>query len=170
MPIPVRSPDVDASSGEDSEVVLDWYDESEEISVTPRDHDRFTVSKDRAIELLRIGDLQERRFGSQLDLLLRTLAIWIRDRDELVDVGYLTLNDSRLEFVVVTKPGVDRDDLHDDLSDLELGVFRDRALDLVPIGSMLLPPVSEAGLASFIDDRIRLRLSRSSSGSAAGAN
>ena len=149
-------------------VVVDWYDDRETVTIVPRDQVRFEVHKDYAIEVLRLADRRE-RFGAQLNLLLRTLAEWIRGQNGTVDQGYLTLNGSRLEFVAIAAGGADRDDTHDSLSDLSLDVYQDPALDLVTIQTMLLPAVNAEQLQGLLDDQLAIRLDRSSTPGPAAA-
>lgn len=138
-------------------VELDWYssDQNDTIVVTPRDRQRFEIQTDRAIRILQVAH-EETLFHKQFHLLLNHLAGWIRDHRAAIRNAYLTLHDGAFAFIVVrTSPRHDAD-FEDSLSDLDLDIAGDPALNLVTLNAIALPPVSEAGLSSFVDPRFVL--------------
>lgn len=140
----------------DSSVELDWYDGNETIRVTPRDQDRFEISKDQAIDVLQINEEHRILFGKQFNLLLSELADWIDDHIASIKVAYVTMRDASFLFVVVKRDPLFDLEFEDHLSDLDFRLANDTALDLVSINTMSLPPTSADSLQSFFHDKVRM--------------
>lgn len=135
-------------------VTLRFEEDSESVSVVPGDSQRFKVAKSYAIEALRMAKEQE-VFEQKFQLLLNTLGAWAKRHVKSIDQVYLTLQDSNLRFVVVGASPTFDAALSEDLSQLDSDVAADRQIDL-PVDMILLPPVSECGLQSFLDPRLVL--------------
>ncbi len=138
-------------------VELDWFacDQDDKVVVTPRDQQRFEIQMDVAIRILQMAN-EESLFQKQLRLLLTHLGSWINRHRSAIRNAYLTLHDSALAFVVVrTRPSYDAE-FEDALSDVDLEIANDPALSLITLHTLALPPVSEAGLLSFVDRRFVL--------------
>jgi len=137
-------------------VEIDWYDENDEIVVTPRNQLRFTIQKDRAIEALRIVKDSE-RFTLQFELLLGKLGRWIKERAGDIQTAIVTLQDNSLMFVVVQSENDYDEQLQDDLAGLDFDIAQDTDLDLMRLRTAMLPPVDSDALGSFVDSRMVLR-------------
>jgi hypothetical protein len=137
-------------------VEIDWYDESDEIVVTPKNQLRFTIQKDRAIEALRIVKDAE-RFTLQFDLLLGKLGRWVKERTRDIQTAIITLQDNSLMFIVVQAENRYDEQLQDDLAELDFAVAQDTDLDLVRLRTVMLPPVDSDALGSFVDTRMVLQ-------------
>ncbi|MGW8256752.1 MAG: hypothetical protein ACWGMZ_04630, partial [Thermoguttaceae bacterium] len=83
-------------------VEIDWFDENDNIVVTPRNQERFSIQKDRAIEALRLAKHAE-RFALQFDLLLKNLGKWIKDRATAIADAIVTWQDNSLMLVIVQR-------------------------------------------------------------------
>lgn len=139
-------------TGPKSAVVIDWYEEGEVVHVMPRDQARFDVHKDRAITVLQLAANAE----SQLKLLLKRLATWVRDNAAVIDTAYVTLRDAKFAFLVISKMAECNDDLEDSISELDFDIANDPDLDVVRMNALILPPASREALRSFFDDRLLL--------------
>lgn len=131
-------------------VELDWYAESEQVTVTPRSQRRFEISKDRAIEVLQVAEERRIRFDKQFSLLLYELAEWIHDHEDQIETPYLTIQDGSLMFVVVRNDARLDLEFEDDLSALDFRLANDPALDLIRLHTMSLPPTDDDSLQSFL--------------------
>jgi hypothetical protein len=141
---------------ENSGVVrLDWTQEEGVVIVTPHDEDRFLIKLSRAIQALQRANEAE-KFREQFDLLLRLLAEWLKDRNDVAD-AYLTLRDGRFSFVVVRKDAKCDDAFEDQLSALDQRLARDVDQDLIKLDAVSLPNVSEETRASFLDPDFTLQ-------------
>jgi hypothetical protein len=134
-------------------VELDWYADNETVVVTPRDQQRFDISKDRAIEILRVTAAAQARFNKQMNLVINILGKWIADRAGEIRDAYLTVQDNSFLFVVVKKTAPVDPQFEDELSELDFSIANDQALDLLHVHTLSVPPVGENALKSFIDPR-----------------
>jgi hypothetical protein len=136
-------------------VRLNWTQEDGVVIVTPHDEDRFLIKLGRAIQALQRADEAE-KFRDQFDLLLRLLAEWLTDRNDVAD-AYLTLRDGRFSFVVVRKDAKCDDAFEDELSELDQRLAKDVDLDLIKLDAISLPSVSEEARTSFLDPDFTLQ-------------
>lgn len=136
-------------------VRLAWSQEDGVVVVTPHDEDRFSIKVNRAIQALQHANEAE-RFRGQFGLLLRLLAEWLKDRDDVAD-AYLTLRDGRFSFVVVRKDARCDDDFEDPFSQLDQRLATDVDLSLIELDALSLPSVSEEARVSFLDPDFTLQ-------------
>jgi len=145
---------VDGASTQSNVIKIDWYDENDEIVVTAKNQLRFSIQKDRAIEALRVFKEAE-RFSLQFTLLLEEkLARWIKNRSDHIRTAFLTLRENFLVFVVVQSDVAYNGELQDDLADLEFTITQDTDLDLIRLRTVMLPPVDDESLGSFLDPKM----------------
>ncbi len=144
------------SSDLENAVEIDWFADNDEVVVIPRDQLRFTIQKDRAIEALRIAKNSE-RFELQFRLLLRRLALWVKQRTRDVHRAIITLQDNSLMFVVMQSINQYNEQLQDDLAKLDIAIAQDHDLDLIMLRTVMLPPIDNDALGSFLDMRMVLQ-------------
>lgn len=134
--------------------LLDWYDDERQVvDVRPRDQQRFSVQRDRAIQYLHLGNRAE----SQFELVLTRLAFWLKENMAKVSEGWVTLRDGGILFLVVSRSSRFDDDLEDAAIDLDLELAKDGDLDLVSVNVLVIPPVSDDSKRAFLNDRVALR-------------
>jgi hypothetical protein len=136
------------------EVLLDWYDETETVVVTPRDQQRFEIQKDVAIEALRVQHGRAGQFNKQVLLMLQNIGMWMKEHGNDIQNAYLTLQDDAFAFVVVRKVGRYDAAFEDALSELDFALANDPALSLIKLHAIALPPASQTSLHSFLDKRL----------------
>jgi hypothetical protein len=141
-------------SAPSSFVQLDWAMKDGVITVTPKDQDRFCIKVHKAIEILQQASRAE-EFTRQFNLLLRTLATWIKDRDD-VDRAYLTHRDGALAFVVMRTSCVYDDAFEDALSEMDFQTANDADLNLIKMDAIGLPRASAEAVSSFLDQSFTL--------------
>ena len=142
--------------GESTAPDIDWYADGETVSVLGQNQTRFEIQKDYAIEVLRVAAEHRSRFDKQFQMLLDILGDWVAKRGDNVRSAHLTVRDAVLEFVVVSDREELDEALQDSLSDLDRAIARDRSLGELTVSSLLLPPVDDVALKSFIDERLFL--------------
>ncbi|MEX2286505.1 MAG: hypothetical protein WD648_05395 [Planctomycetaceae bacterium] len=138
-------------------IVIAYDSEADVVTVIPKDEARFEVQKQRAIEGLQRAK-QAEVFRAQLDLLLGRLANWSKAHEAKVACAYLTLRDTRLSFVIISREAECDDDLEDDASRLDLKVSSNVDLDLIRMNVLVLPLTSTESLQSFVDKRFLIRV------------
>lgn len=130
-------------------VQLDWSKEDGTVTVTPRNEDRFTIKMRKAVEILRQANTEE-SFEEQFNLLLKEIAEWLSDRDD-IQSAYVTLSDGELSLVVLRNKVAYDAEFEDQLSALDYRIANDPDLDLIHLHTLALPPVSEQALSQFLD-------------------
>jgi hypothetical protein len=140
-------------------VQLSHVDGEKQVCVTPKDHDRFALKVDIAIELLKEGIGRE-RFANQLKVMMRQLSDWIVSHDSEVSRAYLTMRDESLCFLVERKSPRYDADFEDALSDLDIQISDDSDLEGIELYSMAIPPVSDSALESFLHPKFQIRFDR----------
>jgi hypothetical protein len=136
-----------------NQVELDWYDESDEVRVTPRDQVRFNIQKDRAIDILQQANKSD-LVREQFTLLLSRLAEWLRGRQGKISNAILTLQENSLAFVVVRRQAKYDEQFQDELADLDFAIANDPDLEQVALKTLALPHVTGDSLRSFLDTRL----------------
>ena len=139
-------------AGLGSAVVIDWYSDAEFVHVVGKRQHRFEIHKDRAIEVLQVAH-QRDLFSHQLKLAFATIQEWMDLHEDLVCTCFLTLRDSHLLLIVVPTQVECSDDLEDLVSDLDLKIASDAAMDLLKLNTIVLPYASEESMKSFFDER-----------------
>ena len=136
-------------------IIIDWYAEAETIEITGQNNLRFEVQKDVAIKVLRA--VQDRsRAVRQIDLLLERIGRWTSERRPQLRDIFLTVQDSSFLLVLVQNAVRHDDELEEALSELDVEIANDPDFELLKLNAILLPPVSEDALMSFLDPRFLL--------------
>ncbi len=147
---------IEASAGRRAIQLDYWSMQGEMITVTPRDHDRFSMRMQVAIELLQKREKRDRVTG-QISLLFRQLAAWLKDRND-IQSAYVTLRDGELAFVVVHDSETYDAEFEDELSDLDIQIANDVDLPDIEMSVFSLPMVSDEALDSFLHTEVQFKL------------
>jgi hypothetical protein len=126
------------------------------LIVVPEDQDRFVLTIEEAVKACRAYE-RTRSFENQFNILLRRLAHWIDEHRDLVRIGYLTVRDAGLLFLVVTKAAEYDRKLEDDLTDLDLEVANDPNLDLIRLSVLAIPPTGPEAIRSYLSPGFTLQ-------------
>lgn len=135
--------------------VLLRHDTEGMVTVVPKDEDRFSLNIREAVQALRVAD-QRHQFQTQFRLLLKTLGEWLIARQDWSG-AFVTLRDGGLTFVVIRRSPEYDAGFEDELSDLDISISDDPALDLVSIHSLALPPTDDATVDTFLDSGFTVR-------------
>ena len=97
-------------------------------------------------------------FRDQFNSLIEKLAQWLEARTELIQDSYLTIRDSGLLFLVVTKNSHFDDTIESSLTDLDLEVSQDSDFDLISLSVHAIPRANQDTVRSFVSNKMALRL------------
>lgn len=140
------------------ELCLRWSEKDREALVEPRDEDRFFMTVEEVIEACRIYDKVKRAsFQVQLRSLLTRLGQWVHEHRNQIAHAFLTVQNSQLLFLVVTKERTYNPSLEQSLTDLDLSVAQDEAFSDVRLSVQSLPNCGEEGYASFCDPQVTIK-------------
>lgn len=146
---------------------LDWYsgfidvlDEDEPgdvVRVLGPGRERLEIDKSEAIAVLRAVFDDQQSAQQRFDLLLATCGAWIVAHRDRIESAWLTRFDEKFKLVIV-QTAEERDaELHQSLSELWLRLGQDRHLRDISFDTLLLPPVSGAGLRTFVNAKFLLQ-------------
>lgn len=139
------------------ELCLRWSEKDSQTLVEPRDEDRFFMTVEEVIEACRIYDKAKRAsFQVQLRNLLVRLGQWVHEHRNDIAHAFLTVQNSQLLFLIVTKGRAYDASLEQSLTDLDVSVAEDEAFSDVRLSVQSLPHCSEQGYASFCDPQVTI--------------
>lgn len=142
-------------------VELHYGNRKANVRIVPKGNDILAMPVEIAIEACRAFTKQI-RFKDQFDGLVEKLLEWLQAHDAHISEAYLTVRDSGLLFLVVTKgKGMD-DELENALTELDLEIAHDSDFGLIDLAVHSIPkPEKETdGLAeSFVSRKMAVRFS-----------
>ena len=152
-----QAADPGKKEGQDAPLELSYCSGPNEISVLSEDLDRFSVKKDRAIQVLQ-ADHRREIVEKQFNLIFQIMRKWLPGFKSQIDRAYVTTKNGCLFIVVVSSQAQYDEKLQDAVSDIEYTMSNDVNLDLIRIESIVLPLTSDEALASFMDPKTSFRL------------
>ncbi|MGA2700307.1 MAG: hypothetical protein ABSH35_04340 [Isosphaeraceae bacterium] len=120
------------------------------VLITDKDGDRFVLPVQDAIRACRDAEKLE-AFAEQFQSLMQQLHQWILARSEEIDRAYLSLDADGVIFAVVRKGKEFDPTFEDTLSDLDLNISNDDALNMIRIRVIALPYSPDETVDSFLD-------------------
>lgn len=124
-------------------------EEDRQVLVEPADNDKFILRVKEAIIACRVMAEYKSLFEGHLDHLKNILGSWASKRKEKLHKVFLTLQDARMLFLVVTKLQTYDAQLEDELADLELEIAQDPECSRINLDVQALPYCSEDSYVSF---------------------
>ncbi len=147
-----------ANTPASSVIQLDWEDVDGNVTVTPRDRDRYVVKVRTALKRLqRGGDLEA--IERKLSLLQRELGIWLSEQKGIQD-AYLTMRDGGFLFLVVKEKAEYDEAFEDALTELDIQIAKDVDLSGIPLDVLALPCVSQTAADHFLDGSFSFRYAK----------
>ena len=137
-------------------IELHFENEGGHVRVVPPDRDIMAMPIEMAIEACRAFHNQI-RFKDQFDLLVNRLATWIGERKNELAAAYLTLRDSGLLLLVVTRGKEFNTQIEEAITDLDLEIAQDDDYNLVRLGVHVLPLCDPELVQSFLSRQMALQ-------------
>lgn len=119
-------------------VRLKWSEQNRTVMFEPEDQDRFTMKVEEVIQACNIHQ-QRKEFESQFDDLKNILGNWIHARKDKITKAFVTIRDTRILFLVVTKNVEYDSNLEDELAELDWGIAHTPLLSAIPLSIQSLP-------------------------------
>ena len=119
------------------------------VVVEPEDNDKFVLRVKEAIVACRVLADYKSLFEGQLDHLKNILGAWASKRKEKIHKVFLTLQDARMLFLVVTKQQTYDTQLEEELADLDLEIAQDPECSKINLDVQALPYCAEDSYISF---------------------
>ena len=137
-------------------IELHFENEGGQVRIVPPDRDIMAMPIELAIEACRAFHHQI-RFKDQFDLLVNRLGRWIGERKNDVSAAYLTVRDSGLLLLVVTRGKEFNRELEEAITDLDLDIAQDSDYDLIRLGGHVLPLCDHELVQSFLSRQMALQ-------------
>jgi len=137
--------------GDSGHLLLSYRKKDRKIIVDPEDHDKFESSINEAIAACKDykNNLQ---FSRQYDrLMMNVLPEWIERNHEKIKYAIVTMQDSRLLFLVIRNKKKHDPELESALIKLDLEITRDNELNLIRLSVLDLPDCSLDAIKGFLD-------------------
>jgi hypothetical protein len=142
-----------ANRSRSSVIELHFENREGRVCIVPPDNNIMAIPVETAIAACQAFKTQI-QFKDQFDQLIATLGEWIAQRNDRIADAYLTVRDSGLLFLLVTKSKQYDDELETALTELDLEIAHDSDFDLISLGVHAIPlgPVE-----SFVSRKMALR-------------
>lgn len=127
-------------------VKLEWNDTRPVCYKTQDNHIGFTTVQDTVQRIEIAAPFIE--FGLHLQETQTLLAKWVFEHQVKIEKAFLTLQDNRLLFLVITKSNNFDDAFEDELSDLDIELAR---ISMFPLSVQALPNCSKEQYDSFLN-------------------
>jgi len=119
-------------------VRLKWSEKDRTVLFEPADKDRFTMKVKEVIRACNIHQ-QSNEFESQFNDLKNILGNWIHERKDKIAKAFVTIRDTRILFLAITKDVEYDSKLEDELTKLDWDISQTQLLSAIPLSVQSLP-------------------------------
>jgi len=117
---------------------LKWSENDRTVLFEPADKDLYTMKVKEVIQACNILQ-QSNEFESQFNDLKNILGNWIHARKDKITKAFLTIRDTRILFLVITKDVEYDSELEDELTNLDLVIAHTELFSAIPLSVQSLP-------------------------------
>jgi hypothetical protein len=136
-------------------VRLKWSEGNRTVLFEPEDESRFTMKVKEVIQSCNIHQ-QSDEFESQFNDLKNILGNWIHGRKDKITKAFLTIRDTRVLFIVITK-NVEYDSrLEDELTNLDLAIAHTPLFSAISLSVQSLPQCDSDIYEAFLSPPVIL--------------
>ncbi|KAA5545113.1 hypothetical protein FYK55_05365 [Roseiconus nitratireducens] len=139
-------------------LIIRWLDVDGQVTLEPESQDRFTLRFRDVINACQM-QLQAEEYELQFSILVKRLGSWLSGQTGVAK-AYVTLRDSQLLFLVVTKSTKYDSDFEDALSDLDIELANDPDLRDITLSVLSIPNVPSDSLSSFMHPTTNFEIQR----------
>jgi hypothetical protein len=136
-------------------VRLKWSERDRTVVIEPADEDNFTMKVDEVIEACNIKQ-QKSEFEAQFNDLKNILGNWIHQRKDKITKAFVTVRDTRILFLTITKDVEYDSELEDELTALDWAIAHTQLLSTIPLSVQSLPQCNSDIYQAFLSPPIIL--------------
>ncbi len=136
-------------------VRLKWSEENRVVLFEPEDQDRFSMKVKEVIQACNIHQ-QRNEFESQFDDLKNILGNWIHERKDKIAQAFVTIRDTRILFLAITKDVEYDSELEDELTNLDWVISQTPLFSAIPLSVQSLPQCDSDTYEAFLSPPIIL--------------
>jgi len=143
-------------------VRLKWSEKDRTVVIMPPDNDLFTMKVKEVIEVCNLrqqNNESESQFNeseSQFNNLKNILGNWVHDNKDKIAKAFVTIRDTRVLFVAVTKNVEYDGELEDELTKLDWEIAQSPLLSAIPLSVQSLPKCDSDIYDAFLSPLIIL--------------
>ncbi len=130
-----------------------WSEKDRTVLFDTQDEDRFTMKVKEVIQACNIHQ-QGNEFESQFNDLKNILGNWIHERKNKIAKAFVTIRDTRILFLAVTKDVEYDSELEDEITALDLAIAQTPLLSAIPLSVQSLPQCSGDIYRAFLSPPI----------------
>jgi len=119
-------------------VRLKWSEKERTVLFETADKDLFTMKVKEVIQACNIH-LQSNEFESQFNDLKNILGSWIHERKDKIAKAFVTIRDTRILFLAITKDVEYDSELEDELTNLDWVISHTQLFSAIPLSVQSLP-------------------------------
>ncbi len=138
-------------------IELHFENQGAQARIVPPDRDVMVMPIEMAIKACRAFNDQV-RFTDQFRHLVDHLGSWVGVHKADVSSAYLTLRDSGLLFLVVSRGSQFNGALEQSITDLDIEVAQDEDYNLIRLGVHVLPECDDESIQSFLSRQMAMEL------------
>jgi hypothetical protein len=137
-------------------VRLKWSEKDRTVVFETSDKDLFTMKVKEVIQACNILQQQSDKFESQFNDLKNILGNWIHERKDKIAKAFVTIRDTRILFIAITKDVEYDSGFEDELTDLDWAIAHTPLLSAIPLSVQSLPQCDSDIYQSFLSPPIIL--------------
>jgi hypothetical protein len=131
-------------------VRLKWSEKDRTVVFETSDKDLFTMKVKEVIQACNILQQQSNKFESQFNDLKNILGNWVHERKNKIVKAFVTVRDTRILFIAITKD-VEYDGVfEDELTALDWAIAHTELLSAIPLSVQSLPQCDSDIYQSFL--------------------
>ena len=134
---------------------LKWSEKDRTVLFELEDKDRFTMKVKEVIQACNIHQ-QSNEFESQFDDLKNILGNWIHWRKDKIAKAFVTIRDTRILFLVITKDVEYDSKFEDELTKLDWDISSTQLFSAIPLSVQSLPLCDSNMYEAFLSPPIIL--------------
>jgi hypothetical protein len=136
-------------------VRLKWSEKDRTVVFEPADSDLFTMRVQEVIQACNIQQ-QGKAFESQFNDLKNILGNWIHEHKDKIVKAFVTVRDTRILFLAITKDVEYDSELEDELTDFDWAIAHTQLLSTIPLSVQSLPQCDSDNYQAFLSPPIIL--------------
>jgi len=134
-------------------VRLVFSEKDRAVVVETDSEDRFVTTVDSAIKACRMYD-KKKEFESQFNLIRQHLGSWIVEHKDELSKAFITIRDTQLLFLPITKSQQFEPDFENDLTELDLSIAHSDLFPEIPLSVQSLPNCEEDTYEAFLAEPV----------------
>lgn len=136
-------------------VRLRWSEKDRTVLFEPADEDCFTMKVKEVIRACNIHQ-QSNEFESQFNDLKNILGNWIHERKDKIAKAFVTIRDTRVLFLAITKDVEYDNKFEDELTNLDWVISHTQLFSAIPLSVQSLPQCGSDTYEAFLSPPIIL--------------